>query len=71
LTRKEQQAAGDDGAGGVPDARAAEAGVDVDVEALAETYERFGQYDSSGDVIAALSAEVRTASAAVGATTNR
>jgi len=33
--------------------------VDVDVEALAETYERFGQYDMSGDIITALSAEVR------------
>ena len=59
LTRKEQQAAGDDGAGGVMDARAEE----VDVEALAETCERFGQYDTSGDIVTALSAEVRTASA--------
>jgi len=58
LRRKAQQAEeDDDDAEGVPDARAEE--VDVDVEALAETYERFGQYDMSGDIITALSAEVR------------
>jgi hypothetical protein len=56
LRRKAQQAEeDDDDAEGVTDVRAGE----VDVEALAETYERFGQYDMSGDIITALSAEVR------------
>ena len=58
MRRKAQQAEeDDDDAEGFTDARAEE--VDVDVEALAETYERFGQYDMSGDIITALSAEVR------------
>jgi hypothetical protein len=58
LRRKAQQAEDDDDdAEGFTDARAAD--VDVDVEALAETYERFGQYDMSGDIITAVSAEVR------------